>query len=236
MEIAKQTERRRYPVSGGDAGGGWVRMLGKVFELGEYPELGFAIDADEMDAAIERFEPVDNDLEHAGVKDVLGFSLGQLTQLYRSGDEVFGEVWVPAWLAGLAGDRLMVSLAFDEAKNVVGNALTVSPRVDDAVVSAKFSKSVGALKRWFGGVAQVAEPVSLERKFPKLEAIQPPEPPGAVGAKFNQTALLGEALPGVGARFVDEAGEMDDRSKRLMAQTELGRATLRKREKNEKSN
>ena len=116
-----------------------VLLSGKVFEIGEYPDRGFAIEAEEMDQAISEFAPVANDLEHSRLQDVLGNSLGELRKLWRVGRDVFGEVSVPRWLADLTGNALKVSLAFNRAKRVVGNALTLSPRVSDAEVVAAFS-------------------------------------------------------------------------------------------------
>lgn len=127
-----------------------VSLTGKVFEIGDYPDRGFAIDASEMDSAIDRFTPVANDLEHSRLRDVLGNSLGELRRLWRVGNDVFGEVAVPKWLADLTGNVLKVSLAFDASKRVVGNALTLSPRIGDAEVAAAFSIATGApTKNWF---------------------------------------------------------------------------------------
>ncbi len=116
-----------------------VVLSGKVFEIGDYPDRGFAIGPEEMDEAIAAFKPVANDLEHSRLRDVLGNSLGELRKLWRVGREVFGEVLVPRWLAELTGNALKVSLAFDHTKRVVGNALTLSPRISDAEVAAAFS-------------------------------------------------------------------------------------------------
>lgn len=118
---------------------GNVLLSGKVFEVGNYPDRGFAIDEGEMDQAICAFSPVANDLEHSRLKDVLGNSLGELRRLWRVGKEVFGELEVPKWLLDLAGRTLKVSLAFDKNKRVVGNALTLHPRIADAEVIEAFS-------------------------------------------------------------------------------------------------
>ena len=120
-------------------GGDSVILSGKVFEIGLYPDRNFEITTDEMDAAIAEFSPIANDLEHSRLRDVLGNSLGELRRLWRIGKDVFGELAVPKWLADLTGNALKVSLAFNRSKRVVGNALTISPRVTDAEVVAAFS-------------------------------------------------------------------------------------------------
>ncbi|MBI1756190.1 MAG: hypothetical protein HYR64_03685 [Fimbriimonas ginsengisoli] len=117
-----------------------VLYRGKVFELGDYPDLGFGIDAAEMDAAISAFGAVPNDLEHSRLRSVLGHSLGELRRLWRVGQEVYGELAIPSWLAELIGNVMKVSLAFDRHKRVVGSALTLHPRISDAQVVAAFSR------------------------------------------------------------------------------------------------
>jgi hypothetical protein len=117
-----------------------VVLTGKVFEIGDYEDRGFSISPEEMDQAITEFKPVANDLEHSRLRDVLGNSLGELRRLWRVGQDVFGEVVVPKWLADLTGNVLKVSLAFNRERRVVGNALTLSPRIGDAEVVAAFSR------------------------------------------------------------------------------------------------
>jgi len=117
-----------------------VILTGKVFEIGNFPDRSFSIGADEMDRAITEFRPVPNDLEHSRLREVLGNSLGELRKIWRVGDDVIGEVAAPAWLVRLAGNALKVSLAFNAAKKVVGNALTLAPRISDAEVVAAFAE------------------------------------------------------------------------------------------------
>lgn len=118
-----------------------VVLTGKVVEIGDYPERGFSIRPEEMDEAIAAFHPIPNDLEHSRLRDVLGHSMGELRRLWRVGKEVFGEISISKWLADLTGNALKVSLSFNRAKRVVGNALTLSPRIADAEVVAAFSES-----------------------------------------------------------------------------------------------
>ena len=117
---------------------GLVVREGKVFELGNFPDKGFSLNALEADAAIAHFTPVANDLEHKST--ILDGLLGDIRGLRRDGNELFGKVAIPRWLDSLIGkDPIKVSLAFDSAKRVIGNALTINPRITDAQVAAAFT-------------------------------------------------------------------------------------------------
>ena len=118
--------------------GDFVIREGKVFELGAWPDKGFALDGAEADAAIAVYAPVDNDLEHR--KTILDGHLGKLDSVRRDGTELFGRIRIPKWLDTLQGDKpIGVSLAWNAAKQIVGNALTLNPRITDAQVAAAFS-------------------------------------------------------------------------------------------------
>lgn len=115
-----------------------VLREGKLFEIGDYPDKGFAMDEADADAAIMNFQPVDNDLEHTPT--MLSGKLGQLREVWRKGKEVFGKVAIPKWLHDMqGGDPIKVSLAFDRSKRIIGNALVLNPRVGDAQLVAAFS-------------------------------------------------------------------------------------------------
>lgn len=116
-----------------------VLRTGKVFECGDYPDKGFTLTEQEADAAIAAFTPVPNDLEHKPT--ILDGALGQLRSVSRKGKDIFGTVAIPKWLNDTLGNSpLKVSLAFNKAtKQIVGNALTIDPRVKDAQLVAAFT-------------------------------------------------------------------------------------------------
>ncbi|MBS1716459.1 MAG: hypothetical protein JSS72_01855 [Armatimonadetes bacterium] len=121
-----------------------VVLRGKVFELGNYPDRGISLSEQEADQAISEFAPLPLDLEHTGITQILGHSFGFLNRLWRQGRNVLGELTIPRWLAQLLGGAVHVSLAFNRAKQVVGGALTLQPRIKDARV-ATFSTPPMAL-------------------------------------------------------------------------------------------
>lgn len=124
----------------GDAVDGFVEKVGKVFEAGEWPDKGFAVSEDDLDRAVAEFAPVPNDLEHRPT--LLSGKLGELSEVWRDGRDLMGKVRIPAWLAKVSGDGpVQVSLAWDRAKRIVGNALTINPRISDAAVFAAFSET-----------------------------------------------------------------------------------------------
>lgn len=119
-------------------GDGFVIREGKVFELGSWADKGFSLDESEADAAIAAFTPPSNDLEHRST--ILDGKLGTLESIRRNGSEIIGRVRIPKWLDAIQGDKpIGVSLAWDAAKKVVGNALTLNPRITDAQVVAAFT-------------------------------------------------------------------------------------------------
>lgn len=122
--------------------GDTVLRTGKVFELGSWSDKAFALNDAEADEACANFAPVDNDLEHR--KSILDGKLGQLESVRRVGDTLFGDVRIPKWLdIAIGPDPLGISLAWNSAKQIVGNALTFNPRITDACVTAAFSCDAG---------------------------------------------------------------------------------------------
>ena len=118
--------------------GDYVVRSGKVFELGEWADKGFALNEAEADAAIAAFTPVENDLEHRST--ILDGKLGKLDSIKRVGTEILGSVRVPKWLDALQGEKpIGVSLAWNAEKRVMGNALTLNPRITGAQIAAAFS-------------------------------------------------------------------------------------------------
>lgn len=119
---------------------GTVVRRGKVFEAGDFPDKNVAFDEGDLDHAVNTFQPVENDLEHAST--ILDGKLGRLARVWKRGQELFGEVELPAWLDKAIGDEaIKVSLAFDRSKRIVGNALVLRPRIADAAIMSAFSSS-----------------------------------------------------------------------------------------------
>lgn len=119
---------------------GTVVRRGKVFEAGDFPDKNVAFDEGDLDHAVNTFQPVENDLEHAST--ILDGKLGRLARVWKRGQELFGEVELPAWLDKAIGDEaIKVSLAFDRSKKIVGNALVLRPRIADAAIMSAFSSS-----------------------------------------------------------------------------------------------
>jgi hypothetical protein len=152
---------------------GEVVRVGKLFEAGEYPDKKIAFDEDDLERAVQSFQPVANDLEHE--ETILDGRLGWLRRVWRQGRELFGEVSIPKWLDEIVGGRpIGVSLAFDREKRIVGNALVLQPRIRDAAIirafSAKQPETAGkmtlrdAIKRLFG--VQNPEELDAEVNLP----------------------------------------------------------------------
>lgn len=133
---------------------GTVDLYGRVFRMGTFPDKNFSLtDPAEADAMISRFNArggCKNGLEHK-VKTVLGHELGTLNKLERIGTEFWGTMRLPAWLSKLGDkelgpDSVQTSLEFAVGlsgtgqRDIVGNALTFDPRIEDATLVA-FAKA-----------------------------------------------------------------------------------------------
>jgi hypothetical protein len=126
-----------------------VKLRGKVFKLGRYPDKNFSVDAKEWDEKIgPKFAKVPIDIEHARtpsggfLNNILGNDCGHLVSISRKGDDIFGEIELPNWLYELSGGKVGVSLAFNSDKEIVACALTLNPRVAGAEVTKAFSIGV----------------------------------------------------------------------------------------------
>jgi len=124
---------------------GYVLRRGKVFEVGEFPDKGFSLTAEEAAAAVASFAPVPANLEHR--QTVLDGRLGDLVEvkLADDGKTLLGTLLEPKWLADLLPNGARkVSLEWDKAKKqIVGIAHVLSPRIADAAVFnayAQFAK------------------------------------------------------------------------------------------------
>lgn len=124
---------------------GYVIRTGKVFELGDYPDKDFSLDEEEADTVtVPEFSPVYNDFEHRETLPSKKKALGQLVSVFRRGKDLIGSVRIPVWLNNMLdpGEALQVSLEFDrESKRIIGNAITLNPRIPDAALMAAFNDS-----------------------------------------------------------------------------------------------
>jgi hypothetical protein len=113
-----------------------VYRTGKIFEAGEYPDKGFSLTEDEMDAAIQKFEEAPLDIEH--MPTVLDGQLGKLTKVFRGekAGDLMGTVAMPRWLdEALQKTGRKVSTTWSKlTKEIKGLALVLNPRVPDAAL------------------------------------------------------------------------------------------------------
>jgi hypothetical protein len=115
-----------------------IPYIGKVFEIGDYPDKHFTLTEAEADAAIAAFSPVQNDYEHHN--GLFDGKLGTLKRVWRDGLNLMGEMLVPKQVRELAGATIKTSLTWArDSKQIIGNALTSTPRVSDATLVAAFS-------------------------------------------------------------------------------------------------
>lgn len=174
---------------------GTVLRSGKLFEAGDYPDKGIALDETALDAAVAAFEPVDTDLEH--VPTVLNGKLGRLERVWRDGAALCGTLALPQWLDTLiGGEPIKVSLAFDRLqKAIVGCALVLRPRIADAAVMSAFTAATGgpsgtASSRGAGG-AERTKTMKLKdaiQRFFGLDRVDDMEAEVTVPAELSATA------------------------------------------------
>jgi len=122
---------------------GYKRREGPVFMLGDYPNKQFSLSAEEADAAIARFQPVQGDVEH--MPTVLSGHLGILRRVWRDGQTLFGAADVPEWLDNiLDGTKSGISLAWERAeKDIKGWGWTLDPAIKVAKLTTAFSNATG---------------------------------------------------------------------------------------------
>lgn len=119
-----------------NAEGDFVVRRGKFFELGEYPDKGFSLNAEEADAALVGFPGAPINLEHMAT--LFDGKLGKVRRLWREGRDLLAEYDIPAWLHRVTGgEPLRISSEWDRVtKRPIGAALVLSPRIADAVMMA----------------------------------------------------------------------------------------------------
>jgi hypothetical protein len=139
------TEIKQEPTTPGH-----VWRIGKIFELGDYPDKGFSLSEAEADRAIAQFTPVAADLEHKDT--ILSGKLGTMRRIWRDGRAVFGAAEVPEWLDTLfkSGEREpKVSCAWERtgSKLLKGWGWVLDPHINEAALFsayAQFTRSQAA--------------------------------------------------------------------------------------------
>jgi len=107
---------------------------------GNYADKGIELTRQDFDRASRYVSPasaVPMNMAHLRRGTVLdGAGLGQIERTWRRGDELWGEISVPKWLASLARERglkLPVSAEWDiKTKTLKGCAWERTPRIEDA--------------------------------------------------------------------------------------------------------
>ena len=135
---------------------GMVVRRGKIFEVGDYPDKGFALSPEEAVIEVERFQPVPLSAGHPNAPSQLDGKMGKLQAISYSDDGVLsGEVHIAPWLNELLGsDPLTVSTEWSKGKRISALSLVTNPRVSDAALMAAFSADfarndvAGNQKRW----------------------------------------------------------------------------------------
>lgn len=129
-----------------DAETGAVYHWGKIFEPGTYADKGFSLTVDEMDAAIEAFQPVHLKAGHPLNRSQLDGKMGDLIEVEKGEDNcLYGLVEFPGWLDKVLGDaERTVSTEWSPMdKRLVGLSLVTNPRVEDATLFAAFAEAEG---------------------------------------------------------------------------------------------
>ena len=127
-------------VAGAESKGS-IPWQGTIFRAGSYPKQKIDVSAADIDAAVAAFQPVKLNVEHSD--SIFTGRFGELTRIWRDGEELKGEVRTPAWFRDevVEGGKLKVSTEWDRAsKLLVGLATSLNPQVEAAELTAVFSK------------------------------------------------------------------------------------------------
>lgn len=120
--------------------GEFVTVPALISRAGNYADKGIELtraDFDRTARMVSPESPISMNLAHLRRGSVLDDAgLGQIQRTWRRGDELWGEIAVPKWLASLARDRglrLPVSAEWDiKTKTLRGCAWERTPRIGDA--------------------------------------------------------------------------------------------------------
>lgn len=125
-----------------------VPYIGKIFQVGSFPDKNFSLTEAEADDAIANFRLANADNEHR--KSQFDGKIGGLQRMWREGKEIFGEYRAPKALFDLLGKKISVSLQWsnrpNEPKRVEKIALAADPRITDAQMAAAFARSEDAME------------------------------------------------------------------------------------------
>lgn len=125
-------------------GNRWI-LSGKLFEAGSYADKQFEMSESELAAAAARFKsPVPVKDEHQ--LSWFNNKLGEVIRVEAKGKELVGDVAFPIWMKDAAGtEPIGLSCEFErDTKNLAAVAMTISPRVEDAVLFSAFKQEIGA--------------------------------------------------------------------------------------------
>lgn len=120
--------------------GAFVTVPALLSRAGNYSDKGIHLtraDFDRAAASVSPSSPVKMNMAHLRRGSVLdGAGLGEIHRTWRRGDELWGEIAVPQWLASLARERglkMPVSAEWDiKTKTLRGCAWERTPRIEDA--------------------------------------------------------------------------------------------------------
>jgi hypothetical protein len=175
-----------------------VTYTGKIFEAGSYPDKAFSLTEDELLDAAAAFSEVHNNIEHK--PSPLDGKIGKLTGVVARGKELFGTITVPKQLRDLIGATLKPSLEWDSAtKRIVGNALTLTPRIQGAECVAAFSAALEAqlqteVPMETTATALSADDRSILDKFKALFSGEKPTPNTVTFSREDVQSMISEAV------------------------------------------
>lgn len=123
----------------------YVFKHGLIFKAGDYEDKNFDISEDELKSAVKNFSPVEIDVEHLR-KSPLDGKLGKLEHIMvgEDGKSLYGTVRMPKWFHDnvYKDQPLKVSTTWSrDSKQIRKLALTSTPRINDAVLMAEFSRT-----------------------------------------------------------------------------------------------
>lgn len=128
-----------------------------IFSVGDFPDKRFSMNESEAAAAVAGFEPVSGDIEHTRFLKGRAVQVRSL-RLDADGKRLRGEVAVPLALDELIEDaERKLSAEWDrETKRLVGVALTLNPRVEEASLIAGFTATLQRITREAGAGRSLA--------------------------------------------------------------------------------
>lgn len=184
------------PVSTKD---GVTRRRGKIFQAGRYEDKGIEVQESDFAKAVEGFQPLQVNLEHAR-HPFLKSGLGELVAIEPKGSELYGEFAIPNWLEdnlkseGIS--ELPVSCEWHRGtKELVGIAICLEPRIEDAVVAAFVSQRHSAADlQMVQGIHDYAMSLGADCNIPKTKLSKS----GRAGTEGGQVSGAGAGAGEIG--------------------------------------